>query len=64
MPKKIKTEGKKNPTKRSLEEELDFLKQLAQKHIPYSCFGEQRAVQDAYKHLRRYIRDSKYKDNK
>tara|TARA_Y100000310_G_C20592460_1_gene768805 strand:- start:1036 stop:1233 length:198 start_codon:yes stop_codon:yes gene_type:complete len=62
--KKMVSKRMKRPTKRSLEEELDFLKQLAEKHIPYSCFKEHKAVQDAYKHLRSYIRDSSYRDKK
>ena len=54
-------ERKKRSSKKLLEEKLDFLRQLAEKHIPYSCFKEQQEVQDAYRDLMKYIKDTKYR---
>jgi hypothetical protein len=47
--KKIKTRNKKP---RGLLEKLEFLRQLADGNIPYSCFKEKQAVQDSYDDIR------------
>ena len=57
----MRVERKKRPSKKLLEEKVDFLRQLAEKHIPPCCFKEYNAVQEAYRDIKRYIRNTKYR---
>ena len=59
--KHMRVERKKRPSKKLLEEKVDFLRQLAEKHIPLCCFKEYNAVQEAYRDIKRYIRNTKYR---